>query len=138
MASLTPPIRQASIWQTSIAPRLEQLLEDHAVLNVLARSNADRGHLAADARVAEHVVGTRRLLDPPRIVHAEQSIAEIASSTPHTWFASIISVPSRPSARRISRARRSSETRSAPTFILTCVKPAASASRTSDSTLSSP
>ena len=76
--------------------------------------------LAADARVAEHVVGARRLLDPPRLVHARAArIAAIASSTPQTWLASIISTPSGPSARRIRPARRSSESRSAPTFIFT-------------------
>ncbi len=48
---------------------------------------------------------------------------EIASSTPHAWFASIMSTPSGPIERRISAARRSSASRSAPTFIFTCLKP---------------
>ena len=66
-------MRHASIWQTSIASRLEELLEDHAVLHVLARRDADRRDLATDARVAEHIVGARRLLDPPRVVRAQHA-----------------------------------------------------------------
>jgi hypothetical protein len=50
---------------------------------------------------------------------ASRLIAAIASSTPHTWFASIIRMPSGPSAPRIRPARRSSDSMSAPTFILT-------------------
>ena len=41
--------------------------------------------------MAEHVVGARRLLDPPGVELARPRIAAIASSTPQTWFASIIS-----------------------------------------------
>jgi len=51
--------------------RLEELLEDHAVLDVLTGRHADGCDLAPDAGVPEHVVGARGLLDPPRLVHAQ-------------------------------------------------------------------
>ncbi len=46
---------------------LQQLLEDHPVLDVLAGGDPDRAHRVADGAVAEHVVGRGRLLDPVRI-----------------------------------------------------------------------
>ena len=102
MASLTPASRQASIWQTSIAPAWKQLLEDHAVLHVLAGGDAHGRDLAPDAGVAQDVVGAGRLLDPPGVEARSCAIASIASSTPHAWLASIISLRSGPSAPRIS------------------------------------
>ena len=48
--------------------RLQQLLEDHAILAMLAGRDADhRREAPADRGVAEDVVGARRLFDPPRI-----------------------------------------------------------------------
>src|SRR6187401_272846 len=52
---------------------LEQLLEDDAVLNVFTRCDAYRRDLTTDACVAEDVVRARRLLDPPRVVAAENA-----------------------------------------------------------------
>ncbi len=65
--SFTPPRRQASIWQIESAAGLEELLEHHPVVDVLAGRDADRRHGAGDRRVAEDVVGRGRLLDPVRI-----------------------------------------------------------------------
>ena len=50
---------------------LHQLLEDHAVRGVLTGRDADRRDRAPDGRVAEHVVGTRRLLDPAQVERLE-------------------------------------------------------------------
>src|SRR5258708_11599978 len=47
--------------------RLHQLLEHHAVLDVLAGRDAARLYRFADAAVAQHVVRAGRLLDPPRV-----------------------------------------------------------------------
>ncbi len=46
---------------------LQQLLEDHPVLRVLAGGDADGGDAAGDLGVAEDVVGTGGLLDPGRV-----------------------------------------------------------------------
>src|SRR5437588_9774046 len=46
---------------------LHQLLEDDAVLALLAGRDADRGHRLGDRRVAQHVVRAGRLFDPPGI-----------------------------------------------------------------------
>ena len=46
---------------------LQQLLEHHPVVGVLAGHDADRGDGLADAGVGEDVVGAGRLLDPPRV-----------------------------------------------------------------------
>ena len=51
--------------------RLHQLLEDHAVGRVLTGRDPDRCDRSADGRVTEHVVGTRRLLDPPQVERRE-------------------------------------------------------------------
>ena len=45
---------------------LEELLEDDAVLECSPVATRIGAISRADARVAEHVVGARRLLDPPR------------------------------------------------------------------------
>ncbi len=47
--------------------RLQELLEHHPVLAVLAGGDLDRRHRAGDGGVAEHIVGTGRLLNPPWI-----------------------------------------------------------------------
>src|SRR6516225_2405282 len=47
--------------------RLEKLLEEHAVLAMLASSHTDRSDGPRDCCVAQNVVRARRLLDPPRI-----------------------------------------------------------------------
>src|SRR6266542_1371810 len=46
---------------------LQQLLEDDAVLRVLAGGHADRAYGVPYRRMSQHVVRARRLLDPPRI-----------------------------------------------------------------------
>src|SRR5262249_31779902 len=46
--------------------QLEQLLEDDAVLDMLARRHPHGRDRVADPPVAEDVVGARRRLDPPR------------------------------------------------------------------------
>jgi hypothetical protein len=51
--------------------RLQELLEHDAVGHVLAGRDRDRGDAARDGRVAEDVVGTRRLLDPGDVVRSE-------------------------------------------------------------------
>jgi hypothetical protein len=48
--------------------RLKQLLEDDAVLNVLACCNTNRLYLTPDSRMTENIVRARRLLYPPRVV----------------------------------------------------------------------
>ena len=45
---------------------LEELLEHHPVVAVLAGRDPDRPHRLGDTSVPEDVVGARRLLDPPR------------------------------------------------------------------------
>ncbi len=52
-------------------PRLQQLLEDDAVLDVLPRGDLDRAHPAPDRRVPQDVVGARGFLDPPGVVRRE-------------------------------------------------------------------
>lgn len=47
--------------------RLEQLLEDDAVLDVFAGGDLDRGDGRADGGVAQHVVGAGGFLDPVRV-----------------------------------------------------------------------
>src|SRR6266545_2050179 len=46
---------------------LQQLLEDNPVLHMLAGGHADRRDGASDCRVAQHIVGAGRLLDPQRV-----------------------------------------------------------------------
>src|SRR5258707_13095625 len=46
---------------------LHELLEDHAILTLFARGNANRRDGLCDCGVTEDVVGARRLLDPPRV-----------------------------------------------------------------------
>src|SRR5207342_1797449 len=46
---------------------LHELLEHDAILTLLARRDANRRDGASDGCVAEDVVGTRGLLDPPRV-----------------------------------------------------------------------
>ena len=88
--SLTPPSRQQSSWQTSIAPSCSSCLKTHAVLDVLARRDANRCDGVADARwprtssglVGSSIqhgstsagarIGLDRLLDPPRLVGVER------------------------------------------------------------------
>ena len=65
--SLTPARRQLSIWQTFDGVGLHELLEEDAILAVLAGGNADAGDFAADAGVAEDVVGAGGLFHPPWI-----------------------------------------------------------------------
>ena len=52
--------------------RLEQLLEDDAVLAVLAGGDLNWRDRARDRGMAQHVVGAGRLLDPVRIELGEQ------------------------------------------------------------------
>ena len=138
-ASLTPPTRHASIWQTSIALGLEQLLEDHAVLDVLAGRDADRRDRA---RGCARGRARRRGSSAPRSTRgrtrASRAIAAIASSTPQTWFASIIRACRRGRSRRGSvRHAAIVGSRSRPTFIFTCGTRRRRASRTSGSTFAS-
>ena len=101
--SLTPPIRQASIWQTSIASAWKSCLKMTRFWTCSPVATPIGRDLAPDARVAEDVVGARRLLDPPRVeLRRARRMAAIASSTPQTWFASIISTPSGAERARIS------------------------------------
>ena len=46
---------------------LQQLLEDNPVLHMLAGRHADRRDGASDCRMAQHIVGAGRLLDPERV-----------------------------------------------------------------------
>ncbi len=70
--SFTPPRRQLSIWQKLIALCLQQLFEEHAIGAVLARRDADRMDRLRDAGVAEHIVRTRRFLNPTKIEFRER------------------------------------------------------------------
>src|ERR1017187_7567026 len=66
-ARLVPPAQPARIdLAVGDRPRLEQLLEDHAVLAVLARGDPDvqRGKRLCDRRVPQDFARARRLLDP--------------------------------------------------------------------------
>ena len=61
---------------------LHELLEDHAVGRVLTGRHAHGRDRAADGRVAEHVVGTRRLLDPAKVerlevLHARDRLVDV-------------------------------------------------------------
>ncbi len=47
--------------------RLQELLEEHAVLHHLARGDLDRRDCLGDGGMPEHVVRTGRLFDPPRV-----------------------------------------------------------------------
>ena len=66
--SFTPPSRQASTWQNCIAAGLHELLEHDrgsgSARRWRRRCRAGRPRFG-DGGVAEHVVGARRLLDPP-------------------------------------------------------------------------
>src|SRR5689334_13516318 len=64
--------------------RLHQLLEDHAILALLAGRDADRRDGFGDPRVAQHVVGARRLLDPPWIEPRELAhVLDCLVDVPH-------------------------------------------------------
>ena len=100
---MTPPRRQASIWQKSMAPACMNCLNivrfwqcSPVAIPIGATSRAMRG-------VAEDVVGAGRLLDPQRVELGERCIAEIACSTSQTWLASIISEAIVPISSRIER-----------------------------------
>src|SRR5262245_24794934 len=55
--------------------RLHELLEHDPILTMLTGRDADRGDGARDCRVAEYVVGARRLFDPPRVELGERARA---------------------------------------------------------------
>ena len=83
--SFTPARRQQSSWQTSMAPSLQQLLEDDAVLRVLAGRDADRRDRLRGSRAWP---STSSGLVGSSIQNGSNSartrIASIASSTPQT------------------------------------------------------
>ena len=120
------------------AARLEQLLEDDAVLHVLARGHADRRDAARDRGVTEDVVGARRLLDPGHVESASARTHSIAAVD----IPPLVRVDRDRVAvgRRLARAmpsRRMSSPRSAPTLSLICANPSATASRHSRASFSS-
>ncbi|GAB5463026.1 MAG: hypothetical protein HoeaKO_31170 [Hoeflea alexandrii] len=64
-------MRQASIWTTSMAPPVINLLEEDAVLAHLAGGDLHRGNGFADGlAVAFDIVGAGRLLDEEGVASA--------------------------------------------------------------------
>ena len=103
---------------------LEELLEDDPVLDVLAGRDPDRARSRAGCARAR---ARRRGSSAPRSTTDRARRASASPRSPRRrptpgWRPSSGS-PSGPSSRRISAARRSSDARSLPTFIFTCVKP---------------
>ena len=132
MFSLTPRDAGGVDLHDVDRPGLQQLLEDDPVLRRARRWRPGSGATrAADGGVAEHVVGAGRLLDPVRVVRRERAgSSRSASPTSQRWLASIGDADvraARPRGR--CRRRRTSSSRSPPTFSLICVKPSATASR---------
>ncbi len=64
---MTPATRQLSIWQTSMASGLHELLEHDAIVAVFAGGDADGSDFAANAGVAEDVVGVGGFFHPPGV-----------------------------------------------------------------------
>ena len=98
---------------------LQQLLEHHPVVDVLAGRDPDRRHGPGDRRVAEDVVG----LVGSSIQYGSMRRELGASSrspapTSQRWLASTASMRSGPISSRMMPPRRMSSSTSAPTFIL--------------------
>src|ERR1017187_7637802 len=104
-ASFTPPTRQASSWQTSIASAWNSCLKITRFCTcspVATRIGAISRRMRACPSTSSGLVGSS-------IHHGSYlprtAIAAIASSTPQAWLASIINTPSIPSTSRIRAAR---------------------------------
>ena len=88
---------------------LQQLLEDHAIRAVLAGRDADRRDGPRDRRVSEHVVRTRRLLDPPQVeVRRARGRARSPRPRPSSGWRRSSACSSGRSPRRTSPTRRAS------------------------------
>ena len=136
--SLTPPTRQASIWQMPIASAWRSCL-NMTRLWACSPVATRIGATACSMRgVPEDVVRAGGFLDPPRVeLRQPPHPARSPRRRPSTWLASIIS--SAPGRARRGSMRRGDVvvSRSPPTFIFTCVTRRRRASRLSAATLSS-
>ena len=136
--SLTPPSRQQSSWQTSIAPSCSSCLKTTRFCTcspVATRTGATASRMRAWPRMSSGLVGSS-------IHHGSTSrsapIASIACSTPHAWFASSESGARARSRRgRAVRAPQVARRGRRPTFSFRCVKPSSSASRARSGSVSS-
>ena len=128
----------ASIWQTSIAPACSSCLKITRFCTCSPVATWIGAIAPRDRRVAEHVVRAGRLLDPPRgrTARARSSRRSPRRRPSAGWRRSRSGCPGRPPRGR-ARSRRTSSSRSAPTFSLIWVKPSATASRQSRTSFSS-
>ena len=128
--SLTPPSRQASSWQTSIAPAWRSCLNTMRFWQCSPVATRTGATAAGDPGVAEDVVGAGRLLDPPRVELGER--APCGRSPPRRptpgWRPSSGGGRGR-SPRGSARRGGRRPPRLPPTFIFTCVQPASTAAR---------
>ena len=122
MTSLTPPRRQASIWQNEMAPACKSCLKRTRFWQCSPVATPTGATALGYARRGR---GRRRGSWAPRSstgrTRARRSMFSMASSTSQTWFASIISLRSGPISSLMRAARRTSSSMSPPTFILKCV-----------------
>ena len=117
--------------------RLEELLEEDSVLDVLPGGDADRRDGLTDPGMSEDVVRARRFLDPPGVELAKRTHRADRFVDAPDLVCVHHQLPVGPSTSRIDAARRASEPMSPPIFIFTCSKPSAIAAATSSFTFSS-
>src|SRR5215218_1293845 len=127
MTSLTPPRRQASIWQNEMAFAWNNCLKMMRFWQcspVATPTGATAFAIAAWPSTSSGLVGSSIQYgsNSPR-----RSMFSIASPTSQTWFASSISLRSGPISSRTTLARLASSSISRPTLILTCPQPASTA-----------
>ena len=129
MTSLTPPRRQPSSWQTSMAPAWNICLNMTRLWQcspVATRTGATSARTIMWPRMSSGLVGSS--IQYGSTTDSARTLA-IASGTSHTWLASSIRSRIGPISSRMIWARRRSSGRSRPTFILNASHPSAIASR---------
>ncbi len=136
MFSLTPATRAASICTKSTAPAWSSCLNTTrlATCSPVATRTGCPARTAACARTSSGLVGSSIQYGSKG---ASARIQSTASATSQRWLASTAIRMPGPTASRASRIRRRSSSRSAPTFSLIWVKPAATASLASRVSFSS-
>ena len=123
---MTPPSRQLSIWQKSIACACSSCLKMIRLAQCSPVATPTPAGLTAfrDRRVPEHVVRARRLLDPPQLelrqlVDAGDRLVDVPVAD---WRRSSACGRVR-SLRAPARRAASSSAGTPPTFTLKCVQP---------------
>ena len=117
---MTPPSRHASIWQTPIASACEQLLEHDPVVDVLAGRDPDRAPRRGRSPRGR---GCRRGWSAPRSSTGRTGASRVHPGDRLADVPALVGVDRQHrgrarSPRARSRARRTSSSTSAPTFIL--------------------